>query len=133
MSRLVFLKNKKYNYTEHIVFFMYILGQTSIFMAFLVLPSAFVGFDYGIVSLILIPIQIIYSAYCLKRIYRLNLIGIVFKTLLFLLLLFVLLILFSIVMAFILIKSGTFQEMMEAQKKAEDLTYIASSAMNWTS
>jgi hypothetical protein len=99
-SRLVFLKNKKFNYTEHLVIFMYVLAQISIVSTFLTIISGFFGISLGTISLVSLPLQILYSAYCLKRLYAMNLGGIILKTLLFigiLLGIFILFMIFTII------------------------------------
>ena len=133
MSRLVFLKNKRYNYTEHIVIFMYVLAQLSILNALLVVPSALLGIDFMVISLILLPIQIIYSAFVLKQLYELDLGEILLKTLLFFLVLFVVGIIVMSFMIYFMIKDGTMQQIIEAQKAAKGISYMVSSAINWTS
>ena len=134
MSRLVFLKNKKYNYTEHLVIFMYITAQLALAQSFLIIPLGFIeGIDFGLISVGFIPIMLFYSAYCLKRLYGLDLGGIILKTMLFLLLLFVLGIIAIVIVIYLALNHGMFQELMEAQKAAKGISYIASSAINWTS
>lgn len=83
-SRLVFLKNKKYNYTEHLVIFMYILAQLSIAGTVITITGAILGFSLGNITYFVMLLQVIYSAYCLKRLYELSMQGIILKTLLFL-------------------------------------------------
>lgn len=83
VSRLVFLKNKKFNYTEHLVIFMYVMAQLSIAGAVVVLMTAVFGLDMATISIFISGFQIIYSGYCLKRLYGLSLKGILLKTLLF--------------------------------------------------
>lgn len=134
LSRLVFLKNKKYNYTEHLVIFMYITAQLALAQSFLVIPLSFIeGIDFGLISIGFIPIMLFYSAYCLKRLFGLDLGGIILKTMLFLLILFVLGIFVTVIFGYLVLKHGWFPELMEAQKAAQGVSYIASSAINWTS
>jgi len=133
-SRLVFLKNKKYNYTEHLVIFMYITAQLALAQFFIIIPLAFIdGMDFGLISLGFIPIMLFYSAYCLKRLFGLDLGGIILKTMLFLFILFVLGIIFTVIVTYLMLKHGFFPEVLEAQKAARGISYIASSAINWTS
>ncbi|MDX1462226.1 MAG: DUF3667 domain-containing protein [Marinirhabdus sp.] len=81
------------------------------------------------------PLMIVFSAYVYKRFYQLTLGKIVGKTLLFAAITLVLYIGFSIAFVAILFITGTidFEEMMEAEKAKRAVSYIASSAMNWTS
>lgn len=133
MSKLVFFNYRKYNYTEHLVIFMYILSQMTIFGLFLTLIGALLGSDMGILGLITIPLQMIYSAYCLKRLFNLSVASLIIKTLLFFLVLFVLFIIASVIMAIVMIKSGTIDDVIEAQNAKKEVSYIISSAINWTS
>ncbi len=131
LAQLVFLKVKRYNYTEHLVMFMYILSQISIVGAIIQLSSAIFDVTLGTTSLIVLPLQVIYSAYCLKRLYKLSLKGIVLRTLLFLSILILFLIIVSIITVLSLILyHGGMKEFMESQKPT---AYLVSSAINWTS
>ncbi len=82
-SRLVFLRNKKYNYIEHIIFFLYTVAEISIVFFLPQLISYTLGTTMGEGAVYSIPIQILYTAYCLKRWYNLSSWGITLKTLLF--------------------------------------------------
>ena len=93
MSRLVFLKNKTFNYTEHIVIFMYVIAQISILGSIFTITGALFGFPIGELAYINLLFQVIFSAYCLKRMYNLSLSQIILKTLLFLLILFIMMVL----------------------------------------
>jgi len=118
MSRLVFLKNKKFNYTEHLVIFMYILAQTSITGSVLTLTNALFGITLGASSIFLLVFQILFSAYCLKRLFQLSLEGIILKTLLFLLILIGFFIIFTILYILIMIGFyGGLQEFAESVKQ----------------
>ena len=134
MAKLVFLKNKKFNYSELLVVFMYTSGQISIISAALVIPSIFIGVPFLYISMLLLPMQIIYTAYCLKKLYKLRVQQIILKTILFLFVLGVFGFIFTVVILILMYANGTMQELMEAQKAAQQSTsYIASSVMNWTS
>jgi hypothetical protein len=95
-SKIVFLKNKKFNYTEHLVIFMYIIAQVSIVGAILSVLVSLIGTSLGVVAMITLPLQVIYSAYCLKRLFKLNLMEIILKTLIFFIVLAVISILLTI-------------------------------------
>jgi hypothetical protein len=84
ISRIVFLKNKKYNYTEHLVMFIYILSQITLIMVIPTIISLALGYTMGNITPYTIILQIGFSAYCLKRVFNLSVLGIVLKTLLFL-------------------------------------------------
>lgn len=119
MSRLVFLKNKKFNYTEHIVIFMYVMAQLSIAGAVIVLSSAIFGWDMGAASLIMSALQILYSAYCLKRLYELSIKGIILRTLLFIGIAIALYILAIIIFIITLLIVGGPEALMEMGKAAQ--------------
>ncbi len=134
LARLVFLNKKNFNYTELVVIFGYILSQISIIGAVIAIIFGIFGITLGYMSIILLPLQIIYSAYCLKRLYSLSIQGIILRTLLFFMILGILFVIVSIVMGIIMMNNGTFKKLIDAQKSAkEGVSYIASSAINWTS
>lgn len=83
ISKIVFFNKKKYNYTEHLVMFLYILSQLTLIMILPTLVSLALGYDMGNISIITMVLQVVYSAYCLKRVFDLSLKGIILKTLLF--------------------------------------------------
>lgn len=119
LSWIVFFNKKIYNYTEHLVIFMYILAELSLFSAIVSIGGALLGLTLGSLTLIVMPVQIIYSAYCLKRLFQLSVKGILLKTLLFLLILLVFFIMFSIIMAVIMYLNGDIEAMIEVQKAAQ--------------
>ncbi|MBZ0327549.1 MAG: DUF3667 domain-containing protein [Altibacter sp.] len=133
LARLVFLKNKKFNYTELLVIFAYILSQISIISAVITVIFALFGVSIGSMALFLLPLQIIYSAYCLKALYTLSAEGIILKTLMFLVILGVCFFLFAMIMGVFMYYSGDFEKIIEAQKAAKEVSYTISSLINWTS
>ncbi|WP_109299447.1 DUF3667 domain-containing protein [Aquimarina sp. AU474] len=109
ISRIVFLNYKKYNFTEHLVIYLYayshIVGVTSI----LLIPAIFFTNNYFVIAFVPFIFYFIYIGYVLKRLYALNLKKIILKTLLFfaLLLGIVFLIMFvGVIFAVILGPSG---------------------------
>lgn len=72
ISRTVFFDNKKYNYTEHVVAYIYILSIISIFGLVLNIICVLLGYDLGAVSYINLLIQVLYISYCFKRLYNLT-------------------------------------------------------------
>jgi len=119
MSRIVFFNIKKFNYTEHLVIFMYVIAQISIFGTLVNLIGAVFGIPLGILVYINGPFQILFSAYCLKRLYNLSLTGIFLRTLLFLVVLVVLFILSTIIYLIVMILYyGGLEEFVKAQKTA---------------
>lgn len=99
--------------------FIYIIAQLTITGAVILLISAFLGVNMAILSPAISVFQIVYSDYCLKRLYQLNRKSIILKTLLFFLIAFMIYILLIItVLILLLIVNGPeyFIEMFEAQK-----------------
>jgi hypothetical protein len=124
MAKIVFFNIKKFNYTEHLVIFMYIIGQLSVLGSLIIIPSALLGVKMGLVTPFVLVLQIAYSAYCLKRLYSLSIKGIFLRTLLFL----AVLIIFYII-SIILVMTGVFifepewfKELREAQKAFKEST-----------
>ena len=83
MAKIVFWGNKKFNYTELVVIFMYILSQLSIIGVIFFIICAIFGINIGTIGLLITPIQILYSAWCLKQLYELDLANIILRTLIF--------------------------------------------------
>lgn len=135
VSYFVFYTLKKYNYTEHLVIFMYVLSQLTFIGTFISISSAYFGLSLAHASVILMPIQFFYSLYCLQKLYKLSIKGIILRTLFFLLIGFLVMIIFIIISVIIGFLTGSFQETIEAQKAAKEtaLNYATSSFMNWTS
>jgi hypothetical protein len=124
MSKIVFFNLKKFNYTEHLVIFMYILSHVTIISAIITLFAALFGLTIGTLAIVFtLPYQIIYSAYCLKRLFGLSLKAIILRTILFLVLLGILMLIIAIVGAVVAIvfKDSEFmQSLIEAQKAAKE-------------
>jgi hypothetical protein len=96
---------------------MYIISQISIFGALINLTGVAFGIPLGDLVYINGPFQVLFSAYCLKRLYNLSLLGIFLRTLLFLVVLVVFFILISIIVAIINIMSyGSIEEYLKAQQ-----------------
>jgi hypothetical protein len=112
MAFVIFRKYKKFNFTELLVIFLYAQAHLSIITAFLTPAVALAGnLAIGIVGSIILPAQMVYFAYVLKRVYGLTLSQILVRTLLFLLLLFFFMILFSIAMGIYMYQTGMFEQM----------------------
>lgn len=119
MSKLVFFDKKKYNYTEHLVIFMYIISQTSIVSATYSVLAAALGLTISDIGLYyVIPFQIIYSAYCLKRLFAISLTAIVLRTLFFLVILSIFMIIFGLAMTWIMMLNGDLQSLLDAKQNA---------------
>ncbi|WP_458629037.1 DUF3667 domain-containing protein [Winogradskyella sp. PC D3.3] len=120
IARFVFFNLKRFNYTELLVIFMYIQAQTSIASALFVLVLALIGLSSNIIGLAMMPLMILYAAYCLKRLYNLNLLNIVVRTLLFFIALGVVMVIATIIMLGVMYLNGDLQTMFEAGKKAAE-------------
>lgn len=119
MAKMTFFNVKKFNYTELLVIFMYIIAHTSIVGTLIIIPSAFFELKMGQLSPFVLIFQILYSAFCLKRLYDLSFKGIILRTLFFLLILFVIYIIFiSAVLGMVFLTKGPdfFKGIIEAQK-----------------
>lgn len=121
MAKLVFFNIKKFNYTELLVVFMYIIAQINIFGSILIVISAYFGLKMGMISPYILIFQILYSAFCLKRLYSLSFKGIILRTLLFLIVLIVIYIIFILLgVGIIFLTKGPefFKEIIEAKRAA---------------
>lgn len=122
MAKVVFFNLKKYNYTELLVIFLYIQAQISISSAILVISLAAIGLSTSILGMAVIPLMVVYSAYCLKRLYGLDLFNIIIRSLLFCVVLGITLVIITIAMLGIMFLTGDLHEMFEAGKKAAEET-----------
>lgn len=120
MARITFLGLNKFNYTELLVIFMYVQAQLSIISAILTITIMLIGWNMAIATLIVTPIMILYSGYCLKRLYELNIAQMLLRSLIFIALLFVGFILAGFVMVIVWYFTGELQTMIEAQNAAKD-------------
>ena len=124
IGRIVFLKNKTFNYIELVVVFMYTISQMAIVGVIIILTAAVLGLTMGNVVYVFLPLQILYSAYCLKRLYSLSIKKIILKTLLFIIVLsfFYLLFLIVFMLLLIFVYYGGFPEFKEAMKQMQEAT-----------
>lgn len=132
MSKLAFIGEKKYryNYTEHLVIFMYLLAQTS-FMGFLVtVIGAASGLSLGAMSFISMPMLFIYIGYCLKRIFNLDWTNFIMRSLIFICILIALIVLIAIVMGIVMYMNGDFQKMVETQKATAEASRAIKDSIN---
>lgn len=122
MSRTTFFNIKTYNYTEHIVIFMYIIAQISIVGAVLNLSGALLGISMGSLAFISGPFQLIYTGYCLKRLYQLDAINLILRSLIFLIVCGIFTVVFTVLYflgIFIIFGKEGFIEIMEAQRSLQ--------------
>ena len=118
MGKIVFFNIKKFNYTELLVVFMYIIGHLTIVGALIVIPAAMLGAKMGAISFYILLMQIIYSAYCLKKLYQLSIKGILLRTGFFVIVLsfiYILSIFIFVGILFLLNGPEFFKEIIEAQ------------------
>lgn len=119
ISRLVFINKKEFNYTEHLVMAMYIVAQFSLVSSFLNVLLLVLQLPASILSSVSIFLQIGYFAYCYKRLYKLTILEIILKGLIFFGILIALMIVFVIllfIMAFLFKDSAFMQDFIEMQK-----------------
>ena len=103
-SRLVFLKNKKYNLAEHLIVHLYAYSHISIVFAILILLSFSNQSLFAIMNYVSLPFYVIYYGYIFKKMYDLSLWKIILKSLLFLLLLLLLFLIVSLVIGLYMAK-----------------------------
>ena len=107
ISWVIFLK-KRYNFTEHLVIYMYSMSLysiTSVVFGLLILvisPGFYIPFGFSLYLVVLL-----YHCYLLKRLFKISVKEIILKTFLFLALFFILYIGISILVVAILILSGS--------------------------
>ena len=95
---------------------MYILAQTSIINSILIGIGGAVGFSIGTLSMIFGPLQLIYSGYCLKRVFDLDLKNLAIRTFIFIVVLAILSILFTAIFILFVKHNGGLEAFIEAQK-----------------
>lgn len=92
ISWLVFLNKKMFNYVEHLIVYIYTTAQFSILSAILFVGIYFSGLEdsSGTVMMGVLLTSMIYNAYTLKRIFKLNIKQLLIKIIYFLFVLLVL-------------------------------------------
>ncbi len=133
LGKLVFTRLKKFNYTEHLVIFTYIIAQYSIANFSILIISGAFGVNFYLMGNILNVFLVLYTAYVYKRLYLLTTKQIILRTLLFFGILFGILLLFILIQLVVYYFNGNLEKIMEAEKLKRGISYIASSFMNWTS
>lgn len=122
MSWVIFL-NKKYNYTEHLVTYMYSMSLYSItsvafgLLVMLISPHSYLAFGMS-----LYVVALFYHCFLLKRLFDLSYKELILKTFLFLVMFLFAYTLFSLLVGIIMVitmyLNGNLQEIFEAQKAA---------------
>lgn len=133
IAYLVFYSLKRYNFTEHFVTMTYISAQFAITSAVITVITSMLGLNFYIVGSVMNLFLMIFTAYCYKRLFGLSLGGILIRSLLFIGIAIVLLICLSILQVAYYLYTGEFQKLIDAEKERRGLSYIVSSAKNWTS
>lgn len=105
ISWIVFL-NKKYNYTEHIVIYLYTMSFCSIVSILLTIIAALSPINIMVFSLLLYPLMFIYHIYLLKRLFELTIKQLILKILLFVPIFFIFYLMISILLVVIVILTG---------------------------
>lgn len=105
-SKLMFLKNKSYNYTEHIIINIYLFAQFTIATFPVILIALVFGANYLVLTYSALLFQVFYVAYVLKRIFKLTWKKTIWKTIVFLALLFFLFIVLIIISIIVMIIFG---------------------------
>jgi hypothetical protein len=116
LSKLVFLKNKKLNYTEHVVLNTYLFGQYSIAYFPCALIALSLGMNYMVFTYIGLLFYVFYFAYSLKRIYQLSWGTIFLKTLLFIFILLIAYIASTVIFLVVTFLSGGVEGLKELAK-----------------
>lgn len=116
LSKIMFLRNKKLNFTEHIITNLYLFAQYSITSFPVLLLSLMLGFNYIIATYIGLLFYFIYTAYALKRIFILSAGRIIWKTILFIFLLLFLMLLISILFTLTLYLTGGLEALQSLKK-----------------
>ena len=130
ISWIVFLNKKKYNYAEHLIINLYGYSQASIASLILLLLTVWNQSLFALANIAVLFIQIIYFAYLLKKLFKLSATQLLIKTLYFLLLFIPLYIIVGIIAVSIMMLTGSFDELIEAEKARQAVSYIASYAIN---
>lgn len=116
----VIFHNKRYNFTEHLVTYMYSMSLYSITSVILGLLVLLISPDFYLTfGMYLYLVALLYHCYLLKRLFEMNLKEIILKTFLFLILFFVVFVGLTlgagIVMAIIMNSNGELETLNEVQ------------------
>lgn len=106
ISIIVFY-NKRYNFTEHIIIYLYSMSAITILSVFVGQMLLFIAPEYYVVYTFFVYVfMFLYYVYSLQRIFELNLTQLILKTLLFLIVFFVIYLGFSIIAAIYMLTTG---------------------------
>jgi hypothetical protein len=133
LSWAVFYNRKRHNYAEHLVLNLYAYSHASIISVLLYFLTIWNLELFTMASMGALLIQLVFYMYVLKRLYQLTIKQLFIKTLFFLAVLLPIYIFFVLIFIVVLIAMGGFDQFIEMQRAKNEVTYIASSVMNWTS
>lgn len=106
---LIIFYNKKYNFTEHIIIYLYSMSLSSIVTILFTILILLISSDhYLLLSSLIYIFMFIYHGYILKRIFQLNAKEMVLKTLIFIPLFIMFYFIASVAIALIIILTGDF-------------------------
>ncbi|MEP2934845.1 MAG: hypothetical protein ABJM06_03950 [Gilvibacter sp.] len=137
MSKLTFLNQKAYSYLKHIVIVGYSQAQMSVVLFLPILIYLSFGGNYMKMSLWVMLLMFLYSCYVYKRIFKLSIGGIIGRGFLFIGIVIGVYLLLIIGVVIFVVATGAARpaapspEDLEAVK--DTISYISSSAINWTS
>lgn len=107
ISWVIFL-NKKYNYTEHIIIYLYSMSLLSIIMVIISqIVLSFTPQSYFLTGILSWPLMFFYHCYLLKRVFKLSLGDLILKSIIALALFFAIYMIISILMFIILMATGS--------------------------
>uniref|UniRef100_UPI003F499501 DUF3667 domain-containing protein n=1 Tax=Psychroserpens mesophilus TaxID=325473 RepID=UPI003F499501 len=118
IARISFIGLNKFNYTELIVVFLYWQSQISIFSSVTIIVAAMFGVTNGVISMIFLPLMMLYAAFILKRLYQISFAQMLLRTLIFFVVLGVVLAIATVIVIIIMLITGDMQEMIKAQQAA---------------
>ena len=119
ISKITFFNIKKYNYTEHLVIYIYTQAQVTIVGFVFTIAALLLGVPFMYIGFVMLPLMVIYIAYCLKRLYNLSFPSIILRTLFFSLIFGVFLVIFIAVATGIYLYNGGLETIKEAAKEAQ--------------
>jgi len=110
MSILTFI-DKRYNFTEHIIIYLYSMSAISIVSVFASLSILLlVPEQYLTYTLILYVAMFVHNAYILKRIFKLSALQLILRSLLFFVIFIIFYIIFSVIVAIIFLATGDIEK-----------------------
>ena len=135
IAKFSFIGLKKFNYTEHLTIMTYLVAQFSMTNVLVVTPIVtLTGINFYIVGNITNLALMIFTAYTYKRLYPLSTEGIILRSMWFGVILVILLIIIAVLQLIgMVLAAGGIEAWLEEVRAAKEVSYIVSSAINWTS